>query len=469
MLAALAAAIWLLAAAGKKALYRAVTANLDQLKSIGITYGALDVSNEGVFLRDAKALRREDNTVFAEAKSVRLNLPLRELLKGKDTIKSLDVNVSGLRIYPRYDVRGWDVERFVRELPKDKVSALKRVHIALDDSRVVFKLDEQSRKGAQQWLNGLYSKLRSDADQKLLAWLKANKVNLASPFGEDLVGGLLANTGLIPPANLEIAFSSIIDAQPAAKTFSGSVNISSPAKGKVEFAGSGAPKLEVTAGIEKFALADLGFTSSDTTILDFSSAELDGVSLKLFYDPRGLKLQELSSGVKGVRFFAGKPAEISLTKANAKFDRDGWSGDASLLAAGTPISVDMNTGGIAAVKAEKLSILPFIENINGVSAEMASVDIRLAPSEAMDGKLTLSGIAYAKKSLPGEITLEGRAKAPAYSGHAEWHVGSRTLASLQLSGDKSRIRCAVATCLRHCSRGSSPAISSALMCSLAVS
>jgi hypothetical protein len=445
MLAALAAAIWLLAAAGKKAFYSAVRASLDSLTSVGITYKSLDVSGDGILLRGAKAIRREDNTVFAEAKTVRLNLPLRELLKGKDTIKSLDVNVSGLRIYPRYDARGWDVERFVRELPKDKVSALEHVHVALDDSRVVFKLDEQSRKGVQQWLNGLYSKLRSDADQKLLEWLKANKVNLASPFGEDLLGGLLANTELVPPENLEIAFSSIIDAQPVAKTFSGSVNISSPAKGRVEFAGSGTPKIEVTASIEKFKLADLGFTSSDPAILDFSSAELDGVSLKLFYDPRGLKLQELSSGIKGVRFFAGKPAEIFLPEATAIFGEKGWSGAVSLEPVGVirnssavkagakyrmevqPISVNVDNSGAVSLKATKLALPLFIDDIQGVSADSVTADLSLVPREGMSGKLTLSGIAYAKKSFPGEITLEGRAKTLAYSGHAEWHVGNRTL------------------------------------------
>jgi hypothetical protein len=466
ILAALAVAIWLLVSAGKKALYKAVTANLDQLKSIGIAYGALDVSSDAIFLRDAKALRREDNSVFAEAKTVRLSLPLKGLLKGDYSLKSLDVRISGLRIYPQYDTRGWDVERYIRELPKEKVSALQQVQVSLEDSRIVVKLDGESRKSVQQWLNGLYSRQRSDASLKLIKLLKENRINLASPFGEDLVTGLNYKVEFVPPERMEIAFTGSLSLQPSAKTYSGSVSVDAPVKGKVEFSGGSEHKIKLTADTNEFKPAELGFESSAPKLLDISEAYVKDTSLKLFYGAHGVSLSDAFFTVRGVRMFVGGPAELLLDQASIGNPDGYWGAELSIKKVGgakpsklsnseganagaVPIVVETYPNGGFRLTAPRTDLSPFLEDVDGLSVGEASADLALISGEGLSGKLALSGIRYGKKAIPGEVIFDGKAKAQSYNGHAQWHVGSRTLASLQLSGDKRRVRADGALSLRR--------------------
>ncbi len=443
VLLAITAAALLLTVAGMKTLRTAVSKALSDNPLGRLEYESLNVTYDGLDFDKPRLLRNVDGSLLAEAAKISLKLPLRDLLRNRAIIKSLYADIAGLRIYPRLEENGeWDIERILRDLPKDTISNLDDLTVNLDDARTVISFDAPSRDRFGQWLNNLAAKSRSDAANKLLALIKEYEVTLASPFGEDLLGKLLNEVAFIPPERLEIAFRGHISSRPQRKSYQAQLRISSPFKANVKVSDNG--RAGVTAAsfsAVSIPIASLGITSSDAAILDIANAVVKKASLALTIAKGKLSVDKLAARLSGVRFAPGKEYEIAFAHSQLGTSKDGLVAKLLLNAGGADINLRIAAKGAISFEADGLRLNPFVESVRGFAAKDAVASLRSGKDAgAVNGKLNLAGMSHCGKALPGEVALSGSAKGESFSGALEWSGNGRRLASLKLSGSPARIR-----------------------------
>jgi hypothetical protein len=442
-LLAIAVAVLLLSLAGMKSLRAYVAKALNDVPVGRLEYESLNVTSDGLELIKPRLLRNVDGSLLAEAAKISLKLPLRDLLRNRAVIKSLHADIAGLRIYPRIEENGeWDIERILRELPKDKLSSLDYVKVILSDAIVVVNFDEPGRARFRTWLNGFASKKRADAANNLLALLKKNEVVLTSPFDEELLVKLLQQVELVPPARLEIAFAGAVTAQPQAKTYDAQLSITSPFNADVKIGDSGRAGV-VTASIkaDSIQLASLGIASSDPAVLDISKAIVEQASFSFTIAGGKLAIDKATARISKVSFAPGTEHEIALADLRLGTDKDGLVTKLRLDAGGANINMRFAAKGAASYEVEKLSLNPYIESVRGFTATEAVASLRSGKEAGeINGELALAGMSLKGKTLAGNLTLSGNAKGDNFSGNLGWSANGRRLASLKLSGSPARIR-----------------------------
>ena len=442
-LLAIAAAVLLLSLAGMKSLRAYVAKTLSGVPVGRLEYQALNVTSGGLELLKPRLMRDGDGSLLAEAEKISLALPLRDLAKYRAAIKSISADIVGLRIYPRFEENGeWDIERILRELPKDEISSLDYAKVSLRDAKVIVVFDESSHARFRKWLNGLTSKQRVDAANNILAMLKKNEVVLASPFEEELLVKLLQQVELVPPEKLEIAFAGDIASQPQAKTYDVRMNIASPFKAEVKVKDSGSEGV-VTASFsaDSIPLASLGIASSASTVLDISKAAVEQASFSFTVEGGKLAMDKATARMSKLSFAPGKEHEITLTDLRLGTEKDGLVAKLRLDAGGADVNVRYSAKGAASFEVEKLRLNPYIKSVRGFAAKEAVATLRSGKEAGeVSGALELSGMSLRGKSLAGNVSLSGSAKGESFSGDLGWSANGRRLASLKLSGSPARIR-----------------------------
>jgi hypothetical protein len=442
-LLAIAVAVLLLSLAGMRSLRAYVAKALNDVPIGRLEYESLNVTAEGLDLIKPRLLRSDDGSLFAEAAKISLKLPLRDLLRNRAVIKSLNAEVISLRIYPRFEENGeWDIERILRKLPKDKISSLDYVKVNLSDAKVVVNFDEPGRARFKSWLNGLASKQRVDASNNFLALLKKNEIVLTSPFDEELLVKLLQQVELVPPASLEIAFEGGVTAQPQAKAYEARLSITSPFTAEVKIGDTGRADM-VTASIraDSIPLASLGVASSDPAVLDISKAVVEQVSFSFTIAGGKLAIDKATARMSKVTFAPGTEHEITLADLRLGTDKDGLVTKLRLDAGGADINMRFASMGAFSYEAKDLRLNPYIASIRGFTAKETVATLRSGEETGeVSGKLALSGMSLRGKVLAGNVSLSGSAKGDSFSGNLEWSANGRRLASLKLSGSPARIR-----------------------------
>lgn len=442
-LLAIAVVVLLLSLAGMKSLRRAVSKALGDIQVGRLEYDELKVTSNGLDLIKPRLLRNVDGSLLAEAAKISLSLPLRDLVKSRAALKSLNADIFSLRICPRFEENGeWDIERILRELPKDKISNLEYIKVNLRDAKVAVNFDEPSRARFRMWLNRLASIQRIDAANDILALLKKNEVVLASPFDEELLVGLLQQVELVPPENLEIAFAGAITSQPQAKTYEARLNITSPFNAEVKVGDSGREGV-VTASFkaDSIPLASLGVASSDPAVLDISKAVVEQAAFSFTIADGKLAIDKATARMSKVSFAPGTEHEIILADLRLGTDKDGLVAKLRLDAGGANVNMRFAAKGAASFEVERLRLNTYIESIRGFTAKEAVATLRSGKNAGeISGELEMAGMSLRGKALAGNVSLSGSAKGDSFSGALGWSANGHNLASLKLSGSPARIR-----------------------------